>query len=69
MSQDQIVEAARALKQAHVRADVLGGEHQAEVASAYAALLDAVGDVDEPKEVQAHRKEVASIAKESEAAS
>lgn len=62
MSQADIVEAARALKAAHLRADALGGEHQADVARAYAVLLDAVGDIDEPEEVAAYRTEVASIA-------
>jgi hypothetical protein len=62
MSQEKIVEAARALKVAHVRAEVLGGEHQADVAQAYAVLLEAVGDVEEPAEVTAYREEVASSA-------
>lgn len=65
MSQADIIEAARALKAAHMRADVLGGEHQADVAKAYAALLDAVGDVDEPKEIAAYRREVAKLQPES----
>jgi hypothetical protein len=61
VSERAIAEAARALKVAHVRADVLGGEHQAAVAEAYATLLEAVGDVDEPDEITAYRKEVASL--------
>jgi hypothetical protein len=57
MAEADIVAAARALKVAHVRADVLGGEHQATVAQAYADLLAAVGDVEEPPEVTAYRAE------------
>jgi hypothetical protein len=62
MSQEQIVDAARTLKTAHLRADVLGGEHQAAVAQAYAALLDAVGEVDGPQEVTDYREEAARTA-------
>jgi hypothetical protein len=61
MADQDIVNAARALKAAHLRADALGGEHQADVAAAYAALLDAVGDVDEPAEVTARRAEVEAL--------
>jgi hypothetical protein len=43
MADQDIVEAAKALKAAHLRADALGGDHQADVAKAYQALLDAVG--------------------------
>lgn len=60
MTQADIVEAARTLKAAYLRADALGGEHQADVAHAYAALLEAVGDVDEPQEVTDYRAEVAA---------
>lgn len=61
MADQDIVEAAKALKAAHLRADVLGGDHQADVAKAYQALLDAVGDVDEPQEVAARRAEVEAL--------
>ena len=61
MADQDIVTAARALKVAHLRADALGGEHQVAEAQAYAALLAAVGDVEEPPEVTAYRGEVAAI--------
>lgn len=61
MADEEIVAAARALKTAHIRADVLGGEHQATLARAYENLLAAVGDVEEPAEVTAYRAEVAAI--------
>lgn len=52
MASDQdIVAAARALKQAHMRADLLGGDHSADMAKAFSDLLAAVGEVDEPPEV------------------
>jgi hypothetical protein len=57
MADQDIVAAARALKVAHVRADALGGEHQAAVAQAYAELMAAVGEVEEPAEVTAYRAE------------
>lgn len=60
MSDRDVVAAAHALKIAHLRAEVLGGEHQTAVAQAYTALLDAVGDVDEPEEVATYRAEVAA---------
>jgi hypothetical protein len=61
MTDQDIVAAARALKVAHIRADVLGGEHGAALSRAYANLLAAVGDVDEPEDVKAYRAEVAAV--------
>jgi hypothetical protein len=58
MADQDIVAAARALKIAHVRATVLGGEHQTAVSTAFSKLMDAVGEVDEPDEVTAYRAEV-----------
>jgi hypothetical protein len=57
MADADVLAAARALKVAHLRADALGGEHQVTEAEAYAALLAAVGDVEEPAEVAAYRAE------------
>lgn len=57
MADQDVVDAARALKAAHIRAQVLGGEHQAAVAEAFNRLLDAIGDVAEPDEVAAYRAE------------
>lgn len=72
MADADIVAAARTLKAAHMRVDVLGGaEHGLALSKAYADLLDVVGDVDEPSEVAAYRAEVrassAQLAPESEA--
>lgn len=58
MADHDIVAAARALKIAHVRATVLGGEHQTAVSTAFSKLMDAVGDVEEPQEVIDYRAEV-----------
>jgi hypothetical protein len=60
MADQDVVAAARELKQAHMRADLLGGDHSADVARAYSRLLDAVGDVDEPEEVTARTAELAA---------
>lgn len=56
MSEKEIVEAARALKEAHLCADALGGEYQAAAAQAYRQLLAAVGDVDEPRAIAEWRE-------------
>lgn len=68
MADQDVVDAARALKTAHIRAQALGGEHQTAVAQAYAKLLDAVGDVDEPREVTTYRAEAEATQRPEEAA-
>lgn len=68
MADRDVVEAARALKTAHIRAQALGGEHQPAVADAFEKLMDAVGDVEEPEEVAAYRAEVVAMQRPEEAA-